>query len=99
MQSPAPAHLTIRPRGDGVTVPRDGTGTRVAVTVNDGAGERWTIHRTLLGGNAFSAHNGFQLSFGLGEATMIEEVAVWWSDGHRETFTDIDLNSVQTLSR
>ncbi|MFT5680235.1 MAG: hypothetical protein ACI8RZ_001141 [Myxococcota bacterium] len=98
-QTPTPGYLTIRPRGDGVAVPRDGIGTRVVVTARDAAGETWTIHRTLYGGSGFSAHNGFQLSFGLANAVAVDEVEVTWSDGVTELLEDVEIDSILTIQR
>ena len=98
VQHTAPAYLTVRPRGDGVGTPQDGTGTRIEAHVRAKDGTTWSIHRTLLGGNAFSAHNGFQLTLGLGEAVAVEKVVLRWPDGAVEVLRDVALNTTLTVT-
>ncbi|MFT4625638.1 MAG: hypothetical protein ACI8PZ_004306 [Myxococcota bacterium] len=73
--------LTVRPVGDGIAVPRDGIGTRLRlVTIGPAGGER-SIYRTQTGGSCFSAQNGFEIPFGLGEAVAVDRLEVTWPDG------------------
>jgi len=83
-----PNSFRVRPVGDGVNVSRDGIGTKVAVTVTDTRNTR-TIYRTLYGGSCFSAQNGFQLFFGLGDddTVTIDQVEITWNDGVVDTIT------------
>jgi hypothetical protein len=88
-------YLKLQLVGDGETVSRDAIGTRVAILVsNRSLGTRWTVYRTLLGGSAFSAQNGFELHFGLGDADSIQTIKVNWPDGSEELMAEnILLNS------
>jgi len=85
--TPRPHYLKVRPVGDGTRVSLDAIGTRFAVSVRRGTGPVWTIYKTLCAGSAFSAQNGFEVHFGLGDADTVESLDVTWPDGHRETLT------------
>jgi len=74
-------YLWVRPEGDGVHVSRDAIGSRVEVEVSNGAGKSWSVHRTLLGGNGFSAQSGFDLFFGIRDAVSIDRITILWPDG------------------
>ncbi len=87
-----PNWITIHPKGDGVTVSRDAIGTRIAVTVLGPDGDEWTVHKTLHGGNGFSSQNGFDLNFGLKDATEITKVQVLWPDGTSSSIDDVEMN-------
>jgi hypothetical protein len=71
----------IRPVGDGVRVSRDAIGTRMALTTVAADGSERVIHRTLSGGSCFSAQNGFEVFFGLGDAVAITRLELRWPDG------------------
>ncbi len=82
-----PNWLKVRAVGDGVTVSKDAVGTRFALTVRNDRGDTWTIHRTLFAGSCFSAQNGFEVHFGLRDATAIQSLKTYWPDGVEETLT------------
>ena len=79
--------LRVRLVGDGVLVSRDGIGSRVVVNLVDPEGTPRQVHRTLKGGSCFSAQNGFDVHFGLGESTA-ESVEGTWTDGTLTTVTE-----------
>jgi hypothetical protein len=85
--TPRPNWLRIRPVGNGVTSSRDAIGTRLALTVRKSGGTPWTLHRTLYGGQCFSAQNGFDLFFGLRDANQVVSLQIMWPDGTQETIT------------
>jgi len=80
--------FVVRLHGDGVNVSRDAVGTRVVVRAIDGDGNPRIVHRTLFAGSAFSAQNGFDLHFGLGDAVSIERVDILWPNGVSESLTE-----------
>ena len=80
--------LRIRPVGDGLTVNRDGVGTRVVVKAVGADGAPFEVHRTLWGGNGFAAQNGPDLVIGLGDSVEISSVILTWTDG-----TEVDLGA------
>jgi hypothetical protein len=86
-QRAPPNWLKVRPVGNAVTVAKDAVGTRFALTVRRGGGTPWIIHRTLFAGSCFSAQNGFEVHFGLGNADTIEQLDITWPDGTVQTIT------------
>jgi hypothetical protein len=95
----APNWLIVHPVGDGNTVSSDAVGTRFALTVRNGSRE-WTVHRTLFGGSCFSAHNGYDVHFGLASATEIVSLEIIWPDGTVETRTEgLSINTKIQVSR
>jgi hypothetical protein len=85
---PRPRWLKVRPVGNGTTVSRDGIGSRIEVTVREGAQPR-THRGTLLGASAFSAQNGFEVFFGLEAASSVDSLKVLWPDGTSDTYTGL----------
>ncbi|MDH4069532.1 MAG: FG-GAP-like repeat-containing protein [Ignavibacteria bacterium] len=87
------AYFTVRPVGDGIAVSRDAIGTRCELRMSN-EDRSWSVFRTLHGGNAFSAQNGFELHFYLSDATSIDEMVITWPDGTVRTVTEgLSLNS------
>ncbi len=80
--------LAVRPVGDGAAVSRDAIGTRFALTVSMGGGTPWTLYRTLFAGSCFSAQNGFDVHFYVGDADTVHELRVSWPDGEVDTVTE-----------
>ena len=72
--------LTVKLKGNGKTVPRQGVGARVRVKVKDAVqGQELQL------GGQFTGGKGELLYFGLGEAGMADEVRVLWPDGGAPT--------------
>jgi hypothetical protein len=94
-----PNWLIVHPEGDGgAHVSADAIGTRLALTVRDEHGNNWTIHQTLFGGSCFSASNGFDLYFGLSNATSVDSLEVTWPDGTSEVLTTgVTINTRMTI--
>jgi hypothetical protein len=76
--------LTLDLAGDGVHVSRDAIGTRAHLMGTRHDGTPLSIWRTVHGGSCFSAHNGFQLYFGLEYAATLERLEIFWPDGTTE---------------
>jgi len=69
-------------KGDGITVNRDAIGAKAAVKITDSSGSR-TIFQSVYGTHAFSAQNGFELYYGLGDdpTVAVDRVTIFWPDG------------------
>jgi hypothetical protein len=80
-------YFKVRVWGDGTLVPRDGVGTRVRVVGIAPDGSERSVWRTVHGGSCFSAQNGFELYFGLGDAIGIDRIEVYWLDGTMRTLS------------
>jgi len=72
--------LRVRLVGDGLNVSKDAIGARVCVTVSNDT-STWEKCRWVRSGSCFSASNGFELFFGLKNATSIDDVEIRWRDG------------------
>ncbi len=95
----APATFRVRPVGNGFNVSKDAIGTRIVLEVSKEGGEPWQVWRTLYGGNAFSAQNGFELHFYLADADHIDQMMIIWPDGVTTTLTeDLAMNSAIVVS-
>ncbi|GIV57797.1 MAG: hypothetical protein KatS3mg042_0710 [Rhodothermaceae bacterium] len=86
--SPRPKALWVRPEGDGLHVSRDAIGARVRLKVRRTDGTSWELYRRQRGGSCFSAQNGFELFFGLSDATQVDELEVLWPDGTTTLLTE-----------
>ena len=96
-QPTPPNWLKVRPVGNGITTAKDAVGARFALTVSRSSGAPWTIHRTLFAGSCFSAQNGFEVHFGLGDADTIKQLSITWPDGSVQIITSglaIDTSAV-----
>jgi hypothetical protein len=78
----------------GVRSNRAAIGVRITVTVEDAAGARRTIHRTVNSGGSFGA-SPLQQHVGLGRAARTVDVDVWWpASNTRQRFANVGRNQV-----
>lgn len=96
--TPRPHHLSVRLRGDGVTVPFTPVGSRIAVTAAR-EGVEWTVWDRLRTIEGFSAQHGEWRWFGLSDADRIVEVRVQWTDGTETVVEEVDLDSKIEVAR
>ncbi len=79
--------LQVRLVGDGADVNRDAIGSRLELVFDLADGGTRSIHRSMRGGNCFSADNGRRIGFGLSRGTSGEEAGtpsllkVTWPNG------------------
>jgi hypothetical protein len=81
----------------GVKSNRTAVGARITVTVEDAAGRRRTIHRTV---GATSSFGSLPLAqhVGLGRAARNVDVEIWWPASHtRQQFANVGKNKVLTI--
>ncbi len=78
--------LKVRLIGDGRTVSRDPLGAIVKVRLASGA----RLQRQLIGigGHAGKQHD-FEVHFGLGSETRVEEMSVYWPNGELQRFDNV----------
>jgi len=69
--------LKVKLEGDGVHVSRDAIGTRVHLVGTYADGSELSLWRTVHGGSCFSAHNTFELYFGLQHASEVSSMEVF----------------------
>jgi hypothetical protein len=85
----APNWLKIRVEGDGESVHRDAFHTRLAVTVENEAGESWTVREVYFASNGFSVQHGRDVFFGLRDGQTITQIEVIWPNQEIEILTDV----------
>jgi len=69
---------------------RDAIGARVRLTVQAG-GKAKTMTRQVEAGSGYASQSDASLHFGLGAATAVEAVEVWWPSGRTQQFTEAEL--------
>ncbi len=89
--SPSGGHW-VALRLEGRTVNRMALGTRVEVVAG---GRRLT--RTVSGGDSFCSQTSPTLHVGLGSATRIDTLHIYWGAGRVQTLTDLDADRLHTL--
>ena len=77
----------------GVTSNRNGIGARVEVTVAGGA-KLWQLVKT---GSSYASQSELPLTFGLGNATMVDAVRIAWPGGAIQTVTNLKANQFVTI--
>ncbi len=71
----------------------DGYGTKISAKV--GANTYW---RHVYGGDNFQSASELSAHFGLGAATVVDELTAHWSDGTTTTLTNVPVNQTLTLA-
>ena len=94
----APRWVRLALRGDGVRVPATPVGARVEVALVGGSGPR-RVTDTLRTQTGFSAQHGTSLHLHLGDAEAIDQVTVWWPDGHVQRLDGLALDREHVVSR
>jgi hypothetical protein len=72
---------------------RSAIGARVRI-VAGGA----TLVREVRGGGSYYSQNDLRVHAGLGEATKLDRVEVRWPNGHEETWRDVPIRKIVTLT-
>ncbi len=70
----------------------NGTGARVIATVDGDSQYRW-----MTSGDNFESHSELSAHFGLGAATIVDELLVEWPDGSTTSLTDVAVNQTITI--
>ena len=93
-QNPANANRWLTVRLVGVQSNRPGIGARVRVDVETAGGDERSVHALVGSGGSFGA-SSLQQEIGLGDATAIKAVEVWWpASGTRQRVEGVSLDSV-----
>lgn len=80
------AHATLAVRLAGKKSNRDGVGARVTVETDK---DHYTQYVTA--GSGFLSQRSKELLFGLGDATNVTKISVWWPSGQEQTFADVPI--------
>lgn len=77
---------------EGTTSNRDSLGARVRLRT----GSQWQLREVQSGGSYLCGHDS-RLHFGLGKATIVDEIRVWWPSGVTSVLREVPANQFLTL--
>ncbi|MCH8205536.1 MAG: VCBS repeat-containing protein [Chloroflexi bacterium] len=87
--------LTGRMAIDGTGSNADGIGARVYVTTTPrGETEPLIQVQEVLGGSSYLSMDSIDLEFGVGTATVIEEITINWPSGRKQVLNDVSVDQV-----
>ena len=91
--------ITLRLRGrmavDGTGSNADGIGARVYVkTIPNDSTEPLVQVQEVLAGSSYLSMDSIDLEFGVGSATVVDEITVFWPSGRRQVLTDVSVDQV-----
>ena len=87
--------LTGRMVIDGTGSNADGIGARVFVkTTPKGATEQLIQVQDVLGGSSYLSMDSIDLEFGVGTATVVDEITIRWPSGRTQVITDVSVDQV-----
>ena len=85
--------ITIRLQGrmaiDGTGTNADGIGARVYVVTGDANGERTVQVQEVRAGSSYLSMDSVELEFGLGAATVVDDIVVLWPSGRSQYLENI----------
>ncbi len=81
---------------EGETSNFSAVGALVRVRANINGSDVWQT-RKVQAASGYCSQNSYSNHFGLGDATIIDEIEVSWPSGTIETFNDVDLNEIYTI--
>jgi hypothetical protein len=86
--------LRVKLEGDGPRCSRSAIGARVEISVGG-----TTQRRELMGGRSYLSQSELILTFGLGEATQVDELVVTWPGGGTQTHHDVPADQLLRVRR
>ena len=94
--------VALRLRGrmavDGTGSNADGIGARVYLRADLGEGVEVTQVREVKAGSSYLSMDTVELEFGLGSASIVEEVRILWPSGRSQLLTDLPVNQTVTVT-
>ena len=85
--------ITIRLQGrmaiDGTGTNADGIGARVYVVTVNGDGERLVQVQEVRAGSSYLSMDSVELEFGLGAATVVDDIVILWPSGRSQNVRDV----------
>ena len=86
--------LQVRLVGNGITVNRDGIGTKVVATIGD------SQHMEVLtAGDGYLSQSSKMLYFGMADAKSVDKLEVTWPDGSKMSYSDVACNQQLTFTQ
>lgn len=89
-------HHWLRIKLEGTRSNRDGIGSLVEVRL---PGEEKSLRQQVMPTRSYASQVELPVTFGLGEADVIEKVTVFWSDGSKQEVTDLQVDQTQTIKQ
>jgi hypothetical protein len=71
---------------------RDGLGTKIKITTSEGV--QYNEATTAVG---YGSSSDKRVHFGLGKATTIDKIELWWPTGVKQTLTNVKADQVLTI--
>ena len=83
---------------DGTGSNADGIGARVYVTITQRDSERPVYKvQEVRAGSSYLSMDSVDLEFGLGQATVVDEIEVLWPSGRRQVLINIPVDQVMAV--
>ncbi|MCH8205540.1 MAG: CRTAC1 family protein [Chloroflexi bacterium] len=87
--------LTGRMAIDGTGSNADGIGARVYVTTTPGGETEPLVQvQEVLAGSSYLSMDSIDLEFGVGTATVIDEIIIFWPSGRKQVLNDVSVDQV-----
>ena len=84
---------------DGTGSNADAVGARVYVKTRvDGADAPLVQVQEIIAGSSYISMSSTDLEFGLGPATVVDEILITWPSGRTQTLTDVPANQLTTIT-
>ncbi len=83
----------------GESVNKMAVGARVQLTFNDSGIGNLMVQRTVSAGDSYCSQSSNILHAGLGLATRVDTLSVFWPDGTEQHFADLDINKFYVLTQ
>jgi hypothetical protein len=71
-------------------------GTKIKIRATINGNTIWQT-RKITASSGYNSQNSYSVHFGLGDATIVEELEITWPIGTVETFNNISINEIHTL--
>ena len=95
--------ITLRLKGrmaiDGTGSNADGIGSRVYLkTIPDSHGQPLVQVQEVYAGSSYLSMDSVELEFGVGSATIIEEITILWPSGREQVLTNVSVDQVLLIT-
>ena len=94
--------ITIRLQGrmaiDGTGTNADGIGSRVYVVTSNGDGEQLVQVQEVRAGSSYLSMDSVELEFGLGSATVVDDIVILWPSGRSQNLKNVDTDRVLLIT-
>ena len=93
--------ITLRLKGrmaiDGTGSNADGIGARVYVKTAGSQGETLVQVQEVRAGSSYLSMDSLELEFGLGSATLVDGIVIFWPSGRQQEMSDVAVNQIMEI--